>query len=63
MNDREHLPKIQNNNKSKKKIRVGNEAMRQIIVSTKPDITGLNEIMYATAKTISPKCSNKKKRK
>ena len=63
MNDREHLPKIQNNSKNKKKIRLSNEEMRQIIKSTKPDITGLNEIIYATAKTISPKCSNKKQRK
>ena len=62
-NSREPLRKIQNNKKNQVKIRIGNQALREIIKTIEPNINQLNNVIYATAKVITDECTNKKKRK
>ena len=63
LKEREHLPKFQLNKKNKKQIVLGNAALKKVIRMLTPDITQLNNLFYASAKTITSKCCVKKKGK
>ena len=56
MEDRESLRKVNNNKHSKEQVRLGNIATRKILEDLKPNLTQLNEIIYASAKVLENIC-------
>eukprot|EP00795_Rhopilema_esculentum_P006964 gene6964-12586_t len=63
INERESLLKIRHTNKYRNIIEVGNEALKQLCEETDPNLTELNELIYATGKVIQKRCGVKPKRK
>ncbi|XP_065067405.1 uncharacterized protein LOC135692976 [Rhopilema esculentum] len=63
INEREPLLKIRHTNKYRNIIEVGNEALKQLCEETDPNLTELNELVYATGKVIQKRCGVKPKRK
>ena len=63
MIDREPLLKLRHTHKCKKIFEIANTAVHEICNETDPDLTGLNELMYAAGKVIQEKCGLSIKRK
>ena len=55
MEDRDYLHKITLNNFTKRHIQIGNRATEEILAELKPDLTTLNQIIYAAARVIESK--------
>ena len=53
MKDRQSLVKIRNNKQALKQIRIANYAMKEILEEFEPDLTELNQLIYATAYVVS----------
>ena len=63
VNDRESLLKVHHTNKYRTIIDIGNEALKQLCNEMDPNLTELNELIYATGKVIHKRCGLKHKRK
>lgn len=53
MSERETLPKLSTNNKTRTTITLYNVALRSIVAYTDKDITSLNNLLYATARAVT----------
>ena len=62
INDRESLLKARHTNKYRTIIDVGNEALIQLCNEMDPNLTELNELIYATGKVIQKRCGVKKRK-
>ena len=63
ISEREPLLKIRQIHKSKKIFNLGNIALREICIERDPDLTNLNQLIYATSKVLQEKSGVKSKRK
>ena len=63
INDRESLLKVRHTNKYRIIIDVGNEALKQLCNEMDPNLTKLNELIYATGQVVQKRCGVKHKRK
>ena len=63
MDERDPLQKIRQTHKFKNIFKIANEALKQIIVDLQPDLSTLNQLTYATAKTVQAKCGVKSKKR
>ena len=63
INDRESLLKVRRISKYRTIIDVGNEALKQLCNEMDPNLTKLNELIYATGKVLQKRCGVKHKRK
>ena len=63
INDRESLLKVRHTSKYRNIIDVGNEALKQLCNEMDPNLTELNELIYATGKVLQKRCGVKHKRK
>ena len=61
--EREPLLKIRQIHKFKKLFNIGNIALREICTERDPDLTELNQLIYATSKVLQEKSGIKNKRK
>ena len=63
INDRGSLLKVRRTSKYRTIIDVGNEALKQLCNEMDPNLTELNELIYATGNVIQKRCGVKHKRK
>ena len=63
MKDRQSLVKVKNNKQTLKQIKIANYAMKEILEEFEPDLTELNQLIYAVAYVISSKTNNNKDKK
>ena len=63
INDREPLLKIRHTHKYRNLIVVGNAALKHLCNEIDPNLTELNELIYATGKVLQKSCGVKPKRK
>ena len=62
ISDRKPLHKIQNNRENQLKICTGNNALKEILKMSEPNLMQLNNVLYATAKVLTEECTNNKRR-
>ena len=62
MNDRHSLVKVKSNKQALKQIKIANYAMKGIL-ELEPDLTELNQLIYAIACVVNPKTNNNSKPK
>ena len=58
MKDRQSLVKVKSNKQALKQIKIANYAMKEILENLEPDLTELNQLIYATACVVNPKTNN-----
>ena len=63
MNERETLLKIRYPHKYKTILNIGNKALEQLCLDMNPDLTELNELIYATGRVLQAKCGIKSRKK
>jgi len=63
MKDRQSLVKIRNNKQALKQIKIANYAMKEILEEFEPDLTEMNQLIYATAYVVSSQTNNFKDKK
>ena len=63
ISNREPLHKIQNNRENQLKIYTGNNALREILKMSEPNLIQLSNVIYVTAKLLTEECTSNKKRK
>ena len=63
ISNRQPLHKIQNNRENQLKICTGNNALREILKMSEPNLIQLSNIIYATANVLTEECTSTKKRK
>ena len=63
MNKREILHQIQSNKNTKLKMKTANIALKEILKMRKPNLSELNNLIYAAAKVVTEECTGSKKRK
>ena len=63
MKDRQSLVKIRNNKQALKQIKIANYAMKKILEEFEPDLTEMNQLIYATAYVVSSQTNNFKDKK
>ena len=63
MKDRQSLVKVKSNKQALKQIKIANYAMKEILEELEPDLTELNQLIYATACVVNPKTNNNSKPK
>ena len=63
ISNREPLHKIQNNRENQLKLYTGNNALREILKMSEPNLMQLSNVIYATAKVLTEECTSNKKRK
>ena len=59
---RKPLHKIQNNRENQLKICTGNNALKEILKMSEPNLMQLSNVLYAAAKVLTEECTNNKRR-
>ena len=63
MNERDTLLKIRHPHKYNTILKIGNKALEQLCHDMNPDLTELNELIYATGRVLQAKCGLKSRKK
>ena len=63
MNERDTLLKIRHPHKYNTILKIGNKALEQLCHDMNPDLTELNELIYATGRVLQAKCGIKSRKK
>ena len=63
MKERQSLVKIKDNKQALKQIKIANYTMKEILEEFEPDLTAMNQVIYATAYVVSSQTNNFKDKK
>ena len=63
ISDREPLHNVQNNRENQLKIYTGNNALKEILKMSEPNLMQLSNVIYAAVKLLREECTSTKRRK